>query len=65
MPSTLQEHAQFYQEEVSLKKSTSEKKSAILDGYTVYLHKHWADLEIKDNGLLNLRQSIHSFSYRK
>ena len=44
----------YHEEEVSLKESTSQKETQISKNLSIYVQEHEADLEIKENDLINL-----------
>ena len=50
---------------MSSSESTIEKGSQILNNFCIYLQEHEANLEIKENDNINLRQALQSFNAHK
>ena len=50
---------------MSSKQSVVEKGTQILNRLSIYLQEHEADLEIKENDLINLQQALQSFNAHK
>ena len=64
-PSTSFSQIAYPQEEVSLNQSTIQKGTQIPKNLIIYLQEHEADMEIKENDLINLWQALQSFNAHK
>ena len=64
-PSTSFSEIAYPQEEVLLKESTIQRGTKISNNLSSYLPEDEADLEIKENDRINLRQALQSFYAHK
>ena len=52
-------------QEVPLRRSTRERRSVILDDYIVFLQEHEVNVNLAENGLINLQQALQSSNSHK
>ena len=64
-PSTSFSQIAYAQEEVLLKESIVQRGTEISNSLSLYLQAHEADLEIKENDPINLRQASQCFNANK
>ena len=64
-PSASYSQIAYPQEEDALKESTVQDETHISNNLSIYLQEHEADLEMKENDLINLRQALQSYNAHK
>ena len=53
------------QEPMPLKRSTRERKSAVLDDYIVFLHEHEVDIGVMEDDPVNFHEAMESSNSQK
>ena len=52
-------------QEVPLRRSTRERRSAILDDYIIFLQENEIDVNLVEDGPINLQQALQSYNSHK